>query len=380
MRHNEHTESKSKSEAFGLSRRQRALAELSRRALGVDNPQALMDEAVADAARYLGSDYAAVFELLPAGTKMRLCAGVGWKARPLEHITVDADDHSLAGYTLRSEVPLVANDLRTESRFKIPALLAEHRVTRGITVNIQGRGRPFGVLGTFSARRRSYSADEADFLQTVANVLAIVIARKDAEETERRGREPVHTSGTVQDISEHVPTKATLADAKRRMDAALFAGEVGTWDWNVKTDRVWGDQNFAQIYDVEVDARGAALHSDYIAAVHPDDRERVRALVTRTLETGCNYEAEYRVNGKDGRERSVIITKAERDATGRIVSFPGIVLDVTQRKNAEEALRRSEGRLRLAAEMVGLCHYEWNFTKGQPVWNAQTGTDVGPAA
>lgn len=173
-------------------------------------------------------------------------------------------------------------------------------------------------------------------------------------------------------ITEPARTEAAPVDDKRRLEAALIAGEVGTCDWDLKTDRFWGNENFARLYDVQVDSDGTAPHSAYIAAVHPDDRERVGALVKRTLETGCNYEAEYRVRGKDGRERWVLIRcKAERDGAGRVVGFPGVVLDITRLKRAEEALRRSEERLQLAADMVGLCPYEWNLPAGQPVWGAR---------
>lgn len=172
------------------------------------------------------------------------------------------------------------------------------------------------------------------------------------------GGTPTRIYGTVQDITERAQAEAALADAKRKIDAALIAGEVGTWEWDVKTGRVWGDQNFARFYNVETDASGAAPHTEYIQAIHPDDRERVRTAIKRTLETGSNYRNEYRVKGKDGLERWLILrANAERDAAGQVIRFPGIVLDITQRKRAEEALSRSEERVRLLLESTAEAIY-----------------------
>src|SRR4051812_7390328 len=151
-----------------------------------------------------------------------------------------------------------------------------------------------------------------------------------------------------------------LLEAGRRSDSALIAGEVGTFEWDVTADRLWGDQNFARIFGITLDASGAAPIEKYVAAIHPDDQDRVMSLVRRSVETGCDYEAEYRiVNGE--RERWVIARgKVERDDTGGAVRFPGAVLEITERKRAQEALWESETRYRTLFESIdeGFCVFE----------------------
>jgi hypothetical protein len=49
-----------------------------------------------------------------------------------------------------------------------------------------------------------------------------------------------------------------LAESQRRLDAALLAGEVGTFEWDVLADRLWGDANFQRIFGITLDASGTA--------------------------------------------------------------------------------------------------------------------------
>jgi len=144
-----------------------------------------------------------------------------------------------------------------------------------------------------------------------------------------------------------IRAEEALSETTRRLDAALLAGEVGTFQWDIADDRLWGDANFARIFDIQLDERGGAPLADYLAAIHPDDRERTSALVQHTLDTGAPYDTEYRiVSGReDGRRTRWVEARGrvEYDAEGRPVRFPGVVQDVTRRREAEgERLRLME--------------------------------------
>ena len=153
-----------------------------------------------------------------------------------------------------------------------------------------------------------------------------------------------------------IAAERALAATQRRLDAALLAGEVGTFQWEVAADRLWGDANFERIFGIPLDASKAAPLATFLAAIHPDDRREVLARVERSLATGAPYTAEYRIvaGAADGRPPRWVEARGrvEHDARGRPARFPGVVLDVTRRHDAEAAVRAAAAReaflLRLA--------------------------------
>jgi len=168
------------------SARQRALADLSDQALGDADLAALMATLTELIAKTLNVEFCKVLELLPGKNNLLLRAGFGWRAGSVGHVTEPAGTGSPAGYTLLCDQPVITEDLRTEKRFSAPPLLLDHGVISGVTVRIGRRALPFGVLGAHSAAARTFSKDDIQFLQIVANLLFQVIENKRALEDVRR--------------------------------------------------------------------------------------------------------------------------------------------------------------------------------------------------
>ena len=164
-----------------LARQQEAVADLGQQALAGMDLQELMRAVVQVTARMLEVELCKVLELLPDGKALLLRAGVGWKEGFVGQASVSVGLNSQAGYTLASVHPVIVEDLRTETRFSGPPLLHDHGVISGMSVIIQGGHRPYGVLGAHTTRRRSFSADDINFLQAMANILGQAIQRKRAE-------------------------------------------------------------------------------------------------------------------------------------------------------------------------------------------------------
>jgi PAS domain S-box-containing protein len=175
------------------ARQQAAIADLGHRALRGTNLPALLDEAVELVARTLNVEYSKVQELLPDCKSLLLRAGVGWKEGLVGRATVDAGPESQAGYTLASERPVIVRNFTEEKRFIPSRLLSDHGVVSGLSVIVPGKDRPFGVLGAHTNYPRSFTADDVNFLEAVANILAAAIERRWIEEDLRRFNRALRT-------------------------------------------------------------------------------------------------------------------------------------------------------------------------------------------
>lgn len=172
------TDLKRTSEQLAARERQQAvIARLGLRALEAPLLQDFLDQAVREVQQTLETDYCKVLEVQPGGELLLLRAGVGWREGLVSSVTVPAGIDSQAGYTLRSEGPVIVEDLARERRFHGPALLVDHGVKSGISCVIRAGDEPYGVLGAHSREARAFTREDANFLQAVATVLAGAVNR-----------------------------------------------------------------------------------------------------------------------------------------------------------------------------------------------------------
>jgi diguanylate cyclase (GGDEF)-like protein len=163
---------------------QQEIAAFGQRALSGAPLSRLQNNAVATVERMLDADLVAVFEFLPQESEFRLVSGAGMSEEMIGR-KLPAGRRSQSGFTMMSDGPVIVEDWSTEDRFKKPELTDEVGSASGVTVLIKGRERPFGVFGIQSTQPRSYGRDEVDFLQSIANVLASAIERRQEEERAR---------------------------------------------------------------------------------------------------------------------------------------------------------------------------------------------------
>ena len=124
-------------------------------------------------------------------------------------------------------------------------------------------------------------------------------------------------------------------------DSAIEQADIiGDWAWDASTGRVRVHGLVASVFNVNPDEADAGVASEaYVAAIHPDDRDRVHALARRSASEGIPYLVEYRVISADGRTRWVLARgQFSGDHADRLVSGSGILIDI-------DDLRRNEGVL-----------------------------------
>ncbi len=134
-------------------------------------------------------------------------------------------------------------------------------------------------------------------------------------------------------------TADALEDTRMRLESALDAGEIGTWMWDVINDRVVADENLAEFFSVsKEDANGGKIEK-YIAAIHPKDAAQVEKRINEALANGDFYEVEYRLVNPDETIRQVVARgRVLRDEEGKARQLPGVVIDITGRRKAQDEL------------------------------------------
>jgi diguanylate cyclase (GGDEF)-like protein/PAS domain S-box-containing protein len=161
---------------------QAAVAQLGREALGFPNPEVLAQRAAELLAEVLDVEYCSLFELLPNGQTLILQAGVGWRSGLVGTACVGIRSDSLIGYTLDLDEPIVIEDFLIETRFSGPPMLHNHRIVSGVSLIVGEHDAPFGVLGIYSVKRRTFSENDLNFVQAITNVLSAAFARHRGDE------------------------------------------------------------------------------------------------------------------------------------------------------------------------------------------------------
>uniref|UniRef100_B8HTL5 Circadian input-output histidine kinase CikA n=1 Tax=Cyanothece sp. (strain PCC 7425 / ATCC 29141) TaxID=395961 RepID=B8HTL5_CYAP4 len=182
-----------------------------------------------------------------------------------------------------------------------------------------------------------------------------VLAKGQAQfEGEAGSRQAVDFFGTLLDITEHKQAETALRTTAERLGLALTAAKLGDWSWNAATDIVTFSEQAAAMFGIPP---GPYMTWSQIQnLLHVDDRARARLQVEQAIAEHSDYDIEYRVVDRQGRERWIAAKgRAQYDSSGQVLGMLGVVQDITHRKQAEaerEELLARERAAREAAEQA----------------------------
>ena len=196
----------------------------------------------------------------------------------------------------------------------LPVVMLSARAGEEAKVEGLDAGADDYLIKPFSAR---------ELLARVSAIIAMASIRREAKEAVRASEALAH-------------------EQAERIQLALDAGAIiGTWVWNVKDDRLVGDERFARSFglDPELCRRGLPLDAA-MEAIHEDDRPGVRDTIAEALRRGGAYRCEYRVRSGGGPFRWVEANgRVDLAADGEPTRFPGVLIDIDHRRQIEAALR-----------------------------------------
>lgn len=144
--------------------------------------------------------------------------------------------------------------------------------------------------------------------------------------------------GMNTDVSELHKAQRAAEKAKEQIELALNSGTIlGTWVWDIAADRLSADERFAHTFGLDpqrcLDGFPLQEATDQI---HPDDRDYVTGCIQDVLNRGGAYSAEYRVLRADGKYCWIEANGRCEFKEGRASRFPGVLIDISRRKEAEE--------------------------------------------
>ena len=168
---------------------------------------------------------------------------------------------------------------------------------------------------------------------------------------------PLLMLGTHQDITDRKSAEEELRQSADRLKLATRAGGVGIWDYDVILNQLVWDEEMFRLYGITPDTFEGAYEA-WAAGLHLEDRQRGDEEIQLALRGEKDFNTEFRVVWPDGTIRNIrALAVVQRDASGRPLSMVGTNWDITALKGAEEALRKSEGQLRLLLDSTGEAIY-----------------------
>ena len=130
------------------------------------------------------------------------------------------------------------------------------------------------------------------------------------------------------------------------MAEAQRLSQTGSWAWIPEQDiRYWSEECYRVLSFDPQD--GLPRFEDFFQRLHPDDQPGFRELTQTAIREKAEWEADYRIVHLDGPVRDIhVVGHPVLSTSGDLIEFVGTVIDVTERKRAEEERRRSEMELR----------------------------------
>jgi PAS domain S-box-containing protein len=158
--------------------------------------------------------------------------------------------------------------------------------------------------------------------------------------------------GVGVDVTERIEAEAALRESEAKLKQAQQLANIGYWERDLIADRITWSKETGRILGLE-SFRGVPNQAQLREFIHLDDRQHHQQVFDEALQGSRLFDVEFRFVRPDGNIRFVHVRdEIVRDEWGKPIRMFGAVQDVTERRRAEEAVRRSEEHLRLVIDTI----------------------------
>lgn len=166
----------------------------------------------------------------------------------------------------------------------------------------------------------------------------------------------------LEDTLAHLRENETLLNTTQRLS------KVGGWEFDVKSGKSFWTDELYRIHEIPNDS-GVDHIKESMTCYGPEDRRILNEAFQRACELGESYDLELPFTTRTGKPLWVRMTAQPAYEGGKVVRVVGNLMDITERKQAEDALRLSSERLQLATRVASIGIWDWDIPKNKLVWD-----------
>ncbi|MEO8278292.1 MAG: PAS domain-containing protein [Ideonella sp.] len=183
--------------------------------------------------------------------------------------------------------------------------------------------------------------------------------------------QPLAFVGVALDVTERVLAQRTLEETARGLEVATTAAGVGIWSRDTNTgDGQWNMQMY-RFFDRDPQLGPPSREEWLSTMIHPDDRKSMDSVRLRVHQSPADgATTEYRIIRPDGSVRWLVELARFEERNGRLMIF-GATMDITERKNADLAMRKANERIALATRGAGIGTWERDLRTEDVRWDEQ---------
>ncbi|MES2072126.1 MAG: PAS domain S-box protein [Pseudomonadota bacterium] len=166
-------------------------------------------------------------------------------------------------------------------------------------------------------------------------------------------------AGFIRDISVRVQSEQALKVSEERLNLVIGASQLGTWDWDIKSNELSWSPQCKLLYGLPPGLR--VTHQAFRDALHPVDRDKIDSQARQALRDKSLYQAEFRTVWPDGSVHWLAsMGRGLYDAQGNPECMLGVTFDVSERHRAEQSLLEWKNRYEATVNASGHLLYDWD--------------------